>query len=271
MFRPLLCGKEIGGMKQRIAIVQYNIAWCDWQANRVALDGVVRQLMENDGVDVVVLPEMFMTGFVVDAEQVAVYADSTLEFMHNMARRLDAAVVGSVVERVEGSYRNRMYFVKPSGDVEWYDKRHLFSIGGEAERFTAGNRRRVVEWRGVRYLLEICYDLRFPVWSRQRGDYDAIIYSALWPKPRREVWTTLLRARAIENQAYVVGVNRVGEEPTLEYAGDSMVVDYRGRCVAECGSQACLRIAEIDLEEQQAFRRRFDVGRDADDFELNLT
>jgi predicted amidohydrolase len=161
-----------------------------------------------------------------------------------------------------------MYFVKPTGEVEYYDKHHLFSVGGEGERFTAGDRRKVVEWRGVRYLLEVCYDLRFPVWSRQRGDYDAIIYSALWPKPRREVWRTLLRARAMENQAWVVGVNRIGQEPDLEYSGDSMIVDHYGRVVVDMASSEGVAIAEIDIDAVNQFRAKFNVGRDADKFEM---
>jgi predicted amidohydrolase len=159
-----------------------------------------------------------------------------------------------------------MYFVKPTGEVEWYDKHHLFSIGGEAKQFTAGTERKVVEWRGVRYLLEVCYDLRFPVWSRQRGDYDAIIYSALWPKARREVWRTLLRARAMENQAYVLGVNRIGEEPALEYSGDSMIVDYRGDVIVDCASEEGVAVADIDIAAREKFADRFNVARDADNF-----
>jgi predicted amidohydrolase len=122
----------------------------------------------------------------------------------------------------------------------------------------------------VRYLLEICYDLRFPVWSRQRGDYDAIIYSALWPTPRREVWRTLLRARAIENQAYVVGVNRIGKEPTLSYSGDSAIIDYYGREVVDMGDAQGVNTVEFDIEALNMFRRKFDVGRDADDFTMNI-
>jgi predicted amidohydrolase len=165
-------------------------------------------------------------------------------------------------------YRNRLYFVTPTGEVEHYDKWHLFSVGGEVEHYSRGNVRKVVEWRGVRYLLAICYDLRFPVWSRQRGDYDAIIYSALWPSPRRAVWQTLLRARAIENQAYVVGVNRIGNEPTLSYSGDSAVIDYRGVAVAECESREFIAYAELDVDALNRFRVKFNVSADADDFEL---
>ena len=185
-----------------------------------------------------------------------------------MAQEKECAMVGSVVVCEGDNYYNRMYFVKPTGEVEWYDKHHLFSVGGESEHFTRGDRRVVVEWRGVRYLLEICYDLRFPVWSRSRGDYDAIIYSALWPKPRREVWRTLLRARAMENQAWVVGVNRIGIEPGLEYSGDSAVIDHLGRVVVDALERECVEVAELDTSEIERFRARFNVSRDADEFEM---
>lgn len=247
-------------MKTRVAIVQRDIAWQD----------VVRNLSELDitltGVDadVVVLAEMFQTGFVTTPE---VIADDgrTLRWMKMIAERLDAAIVGSVVVREGEGYRNRLYFVKPTGEVEWYDKRHLF-IGGEAEHFERGAERKVVTWRGVRYLLEVCYDLRFPVWSRQRGDYDVIIYSALWPKPRREVWRTLLRARAIENQAFVVGVNRIGAEPGLEYAGDSAVVDAYGRTMVDLADGEGMAVVELDMDALVTFRERFNVLADADSF-----
>ena len=250
-------------MMQRVAIVQRAIEWQNVDANLKALEEVL------DGVeaDVVVLSEMFQTGFVTEPQQVA-DDGTTLDWMRMMAHRLDAAVVGSVVVEVDGKYRNRSYFVKPNGEVEYYDKWHLFSVGGESKHFTPGRERRVVEWRGVRYMLAICYDLRFPVWSRQRGDYDALIYSALWPAPRREVWRVLLRARAIENQAWVIGVNRTGDEPNLHYAGDSAVIDYCGRELIDLGDREKVAVVEIDVEAQRAFQKKFNVGRDADMFEI---
>ena len=272
MFRPLLCGDKIERMTQSVAIVQRDIAWSDWRANKesimVLVEALASEIREGKRpkVDVVIFSEMFTTGFVTDPERIADRDGRNISLMIDIARELDAAVVGSVVVERDKEYRNRMYFITPDAEVRWYDKRHLFSIGGEAEKFTAGDERTVIEWRGVRYLLEVCYDLRFPVWSRQRGDYDAIIYSALWPKARREVWRTLLRARAMENQAYVFGVNRIGAEPTLEYAGDSMAVDYRGDVMADCGNDSTIAIVEIDLERQTAFKERFDVARDADNF-----
>ena len=259
-------------MKQCVAIVQRDIAWSDWKSNAKSIRTLVEKLARDirDGkrpkVDVIIFSEMFMTGFVTNPEKVADRDGRNISFMIDIARELDAAVVGSVVVEREKEFRNRMYMITPDAEVRWYDKHHLFSIGGEAESFTAGTERTVLEWRGVRYLMEVCYDLRFPVWSRQRGDYDAIIYSALWPKSRREVWKTLLRARAMENQAYVFGVNRIGAEPTLEYAGDSMAVDYRGDVMADCGGDATVAIVEIDLEKQRVFAERFDVSRDADNF-----
>jgi predicted amidohydrolase len=250
-------------MKQRVAIVQRNIAWCDIKAN---LDALEVMLLGVEA-DVVVLSEMFQTGFVTDP--CGMEDDgATLDWVRMMARRLDAAIVGSWTVKIGGEYRNRMHFVRPTGEVDYYDKWHLFSVGGEAEHYTRGHERRVVEWRGVRYLLAICYDLRFPVWSRQRGDYDAVIYSALWPAPRRAVWQTLLKARAIENQAYTIGVNRVGEEPGLSYMGDSAVVDYRGVELVACENREGVAYVELDMDALNSFRVKFNVSADADDFEM---
>lgn len=246
-------------MKSRVAIVQRDIVWRDVERNFQQLETMLADVEA----DVVVLSEMFQTGFVTEPEGVA-DDGRTLRWMLVVAKQIDAAIVGSVIVREDGQFFNRLYFVKPTGEVEWYDKHHLFSIGGEAEHFARGMERKVVEWRGVRYLLEICYDLRFPVWSRQRGDYDTIIYSALWPKPRREVWRTLLRARAIENQAYVVGVNRIGAEPGLEYAGDSTVIDAYGRTVVDLENRESVAVAEMDMDALSLFRGRFNVAVDAD-------
>ena len=261
-------------MKQCVAIVQRDIAWSDWKTNAESIKAQVAELAcdiregRKPQVDIIIFSEMFMTGFVTSPEEVADRDGRNISFMIDIARELDAAVVGSVVVEREKEFRNRMYMITPDAEVRWYDKHHLFSIGGEAEKFTAGDERTVLEWRGVRYLMEVCYDLRFPVWSRQRGDYDAIIYVAAWPTPRREVWQTLLKARAIENQAYVIGVNRTGDEPTLGYSGDSAVVDYYGKCVVECGSEECVANVEIDIDKLNAFRNKFNVGADADQFTM---
>lgn len=218
-------------------------------------------------VDLIVLPEMFTTGYCADPSQSDTAIDDGMQavtWMRHIAGRHGAAVAGSVAVADKGWYYNRLYFVRPDGGVEYYDKRHLFAMGGEADHYTAGRRRVVVEWRGVRILLQVCYDLRFPVFSRNRGDYDMIIYSANWPTPRIAVWDTLLRARAIENQCYVAGVNRAGRDPWCEYCGHTVLVDAYGRVVTSCTDGDVLVIGDVDMDALAAFRRKFPVLDDRD-------
>ena len=194
----------------------------------------------------------------------------TLRWMRRYAQAHDCAVAGSVAVQENGRYYNRFYFVKPDGEVRSYDKKHLFTYGGEDKRFTAGRERVVVEFRGVRVLLQVCYDLRFPVWVRNRKDYDMILYVASWPTSRVEAWLALLRARAIENQCYVAGVNRVGTDPACEYCGGTLMIDPYGQTLAECErDKVCAVTAEVDMEQLEHFRRKFPVLEDADDFTLN--
>ncbi len=217
----------------------------------------------------VVLPEMFATGFVLDPVRVAEpMSGRIVTWMRDYACRTGHALTGSAIIAEEGRYYNRQLFVRPTGEVSFYDKRHLFSIGGEGGLFTGGTERVVVEWGGLRLLLLVCYDLRFPVWSRCRRDYDAILYSASWPESRGEVWRTLLRARAIENQAYVVGVNRVGSDPTARYAGDSVALDFMGRTMADAGAEETVVTTTFEREEVDRFRMKFPAWRDADPFTL---
>lgn len=218
-------------------------------------------------VDLIVLPEMFTTGFCFDpshAEGVIDDGAETVAWMRRMAERYDAAVTGSVAVADGERYFNRMYFVRPDGCVEYYDKRHLFAMGGEADHYTAGHRRVVVGWRGVRILLQVCYDLRFPVFARSRGDYDMIVYAANWPTPRIAVWDTLLRARAIENQCYVAGVNRAGQDPWCDYCGRTALIDPYGRVAASCGEGEHVVAGDIDMDRLAAFRRKFPVLEDRD-------
>lgn len=220
--------------------------------------------------DLFVLPEMFSTGFCTKPEGVAESADSeTLHWMQRKAVERNCAVAGSVAVQENGKYYNRFYFVHPDGSVQHYDKKHLFTYGGEDKRFTAGTQRVVVNYRGVRILLEVCYDLRFPVWSRNLGDYDMILYVASWPTPRVDAWSALLRARAIENQCYVAGVNRMGTDPACEYSGGSAIIDPYGKTMAECPWSCESEVtAEIDMEKLAAFREKFPVLNDADSFSL---
>jgi predicted amidohydrolase len=216
----------------RVTILQRNIEWANPALNIQRADEAISR---NAGADLYVLPEMFSTGFCTQPEGIAESSESdTLRWMQRKAAEMNAAIAGSVAIEQEGRYYNRFYFVKPDGSVAHYDKKHLFTYGGEHLRFTAGEERVVVEWQGVRILLEVCYDLRFPIWARNRGDYDMILYVASWPTPRVAAWSALLVARAIENQCYVAGVNRVGTDPACDYCGGSVVIDPYGKQIATC-------------------------------------
>ena len=250
----------------KVKILQHDIKWASPSDNQQHLQQLLRQQPK---ADLYVLAEMFSTGFATEPEGIAESNCSSLQWMSRMAKELDAAIAGSVATEEEGRFYNRLYFVKPDGEVTWYDKHHLFTYSGEDKRFTQGGKRVVVEFRGVRFLLQVCYDLRFPVFSRNRGDYDAMIYVASWPSSRIEAWKALLRARAIENQSYVIGVNRMGNDPKCEYAGGSAIIDAYGKTIAyveDC--QEGDASAEIDMSELEAFRLKFPVLNDADHFTI---
>ncbi len=200
-------------MNFRLSLVQQPLAWQDAAANRAHFSRVLAPLAGTT--DLVLLPEMFTSGFTMQPEVHAEAADgATRAWILQQARLLDAAVGGSVAVNDQGRYFNRFMLATPHGDLHQYDKRHLFRMGGEHRHYSAGGRAQIFEWRGVRVCPLVCYDLRFPVWSRRRAqlDYDLLTYSANWPAARRHAWMTLLRARAIENQAFVAGVNRVGDD-----------------------------------------------------------
>ena len=247
----------------KVTILQRDIIWADPSKN---IQRANEAIGNNPGSDIYVLPEMFSTGFCTNPEGIAESNNSdSLKWMKQKAAEINAAIAGSVAINESNCYYNRFYFVRPDGNVTYYDKKHLFTYGGEHLRFTAGEERVVVEFRGVRFLLEVCYDLRFPVWSRNRGDYDMILYVASWPTPRVEAWSALLVARAIENQCYVAGVNRVGADPSCEYCGGSVIIDPYGKCIASCADwQECEATADVDMESLRAFCEKFPVLNDAD-------
>ena len=246
-----------------VTLVQQDLVWADAPQNHERFEAA---LLAAPGSDLYVLPEMWNTGFVMQPAPVAQSPDGpSLRWMHCMARQLDAALAGSIAVRLaDGSYVNRLYFVTPDGVAAHYDKHHLFSYGGETRCYTPGRERVVASWRGVRFLLLVCYDLRFPLWSRCRDDYDAILYVASWPTRRELAWRTLLRARAIENQCYVVGVNRVGSDPVCDYFGGSAFVNPYGEA-QECpdGVPATLT-GTIDLPFLRHFRDKFPVLAERD-------
>lgn len=251
----------------QIVLFQKDIVWADPQANRKRMREAV---VSAPDADLYVFPEMFSTGFVTSPEGVAEEAPSeTLELMKELSRARGAAITGSIALHENGRYYNRLYFVKPDGSVVHYDKHHLFTYSGEDKTFTAGHDRVIVEWKGVRFLINVCYDLRFPVWTRNRGDYDAAIYVASWPVSRRFAWDLLVRARAIENQCYVIAVNRVGNDPSCDYDGGSVMVNPYGELEAACsdGVEDCVKVF-LDMEELKRFRCKFPVLNDQDDFSI---
>ena len=255
----------------KINLIQMDLLWASPNANRQQATALMRSM---EKADVYVLPEMFSTGFATQPEGIAEdWNDDgcdSLKWMQQMSVELDAAIAGSIaVKENSGKYYNRFCFVCPNGECTFYDKHHLFTFGGEHLRYTAGTERVIVEFRGIRFLLQICYDLRFPVFARNCADhpYDAIIYVASWPTPRVEAWLSLLKARAIENQCYVCAVNRVGTDPYCQYSGGTQLIDPYGKVVAECPmGEAAETSGVLDKEMLEAFRQKFPVLHDADTF-----
>lgn len=258
----------------KICILQREIVWADPQANISRLTEEARNWPK---ADLYVLPEMFSTGFATHPEGIAEEEAqcASLEWMRETAKAMDCALAGSIATHTtDGKYVNRFHFVTPDGECH-YDKHHLFTYSGEHERFTAGEEQVIVEWRGVRFRLIVCYDLRFPAWSRNSGagkdgKYDCLLCVASWPSVRSGAWKALVRARAIENQCFVAAVNRVGTDPSCIYSGDSAIIDPYGEDIVACTpSKAEALVAEIDMDSLWAFREKFPVLADADTLTLN--
>lgn len=252
----------------RVTLIQAALAWQDPAANRAVFASHFRGLVGHT--DLIVLPEMFTTGFSMEAERLAETMDGpTVEWMREEAAALGCAITGSLIVRDGGRHYNRMVWVAPDGGLQHYDKRHLFRMAGEQEHYAAGERRITVEYKGWRICPLVCYDLRFPVWSRNRGDYDLLLYVANWPARRSLAWKTLLRARAIENVAYVVGVNRIGSDGNgASYSGDSVAVDFLGQPLAGDRGGDFAETAVLDRDLLQSWRESFPVHLDADEFTL---
>ncbi|MDR1810386.1 MAG: amidohydrolase [Prevotella sp.] len=249
----------------RAALFQTDTIWLSPDENRRRIEDMIDRSPQ---ADLIVLPEMFTTGFCMSPEKVAEKGGlETLAWMQRLAASKHAALTGSIAVAENGRYYNRLYFVKPDGDAVHYDKRHLFSYAGEDKIYTAGDKRVVVEYGGFRILLQVCYDLRFPVFSRNAGDYDAIIYAANWPVSRIGAWNTLVRSRAVENLCYVAAVNRVGDDPVCKYGGSSAVIDFKGNVLAEAGGDAAeVIVAEWNKDALLRFRKKFSALQDADHF-----
>ena len=256
-----------------ICILQRSLDWHHPAANR---DGFQAMMEASEKSDLFILPETFTTGFSNDVEELAEDMDGpSVEWMVDMAKAQKAAVCGSIIIRSEGGIYNRMIWARPDGDIEYSDKRHLFRMADEHLHYNAGQDRRVVEWMGWRILLLVCYDLRFPVWSRNRYakgtyEYDLVIYVANWPSPRHSAWETLLRARAMENLSPAVGVNRIGTDGNgIKYLGGSTIIDHLGQHVTRLDDMEAAGRGVLDISAIREFRKRFPTGMDADEFSLS--
>ena len=252
-----------------ITLVQPDTVW----ANKTENFRIISELLARQGSkdsDVIILPEMFNTGFPANPEQLGENPyEKTYDWMVATATRNNAAVCGSYIIKEGENFFNRWHFVTPDGSIEYYDKRHIFKIGGEDAGIVSGSKREVITFRGVRILPSVCYDLRFPVWLRNKNDYDLLINVANWPASRSDVWLTLLKARAMENVAYVAGCNRVGIDPSgISYNGESIVCSPYGSIILTAGNHEAVKSCPISIDELNEIRNKFPSLDDADNFSL---
>ncbi|HLF63082.1 MAG TPA: amidohydrolase [Saprospiraceae bacterium] len=252
----------------RVHYLQTDLHWEDFQANRTHLEPKLSTLRGHS--DLILLPEMFGSGFTMQPEQVAQeMSGEAVSWMQDMAKELDAAIMGSLVIKEDQNYFNRLICAESDGSVSFYDKRHLFSYGGEDKSYTPGRHHLILTIKGWRILGLICYDLRFPVWSRNVWNYDLLVYVANWPVTRIDAWQTLLKARAIENQSYVVGVNRVGSDPLdINYPGMSAVYDMAGNLLHESGSGEEIGAVTLQYDTLHDYRNHFSFLHDMDRFQI---
>ncbi|MBX8488005.1 amidohydrolase [Pseudomonas cichorii] len=251
-----------------LALIQTTLVWHDRQANLEHFSGLLEQVKD---VDLVILPEMFTTGFSMDSETLAEpEGGPTSRWLLEQAKRIQAVITGSVIIRdAEGNHRNRLLWARPDGELLYYDKRHLFRMAGEHEHYSPGERQVMFELNGWRIRPLICYDLRFPVWSRDAQDTDLLLYTANWPGARRLHWNRLLPARAIENLCYVAAVNRVGSDGKgFAYTGDSQVLDFEGESLVDIGEGDGVFQATLSAAALRDYRTRFPANLDADTFEI---
>ncbi|MCP2232188.1 amidohydrolase [Erwinia aphidicola] len=249
----------------KITVLQQPLEWMDGAANLRFFDELLAGI---DGRDLIILPEMFTTGFAMEAAKSSLPEAQVVSWLQAKAKAAHAMVAGSAALQTEKGAVNRFLLVEPNGTVHHYDKRHLFRMAGEHQHYLAGERREVIEWRGWRILPQVCYDLRFPVFSRNQNDYDLALYVANWPAPRALHWQALLQARAIENQAYVAGCNRVGTDGNgHQYSGDSRIISPLGEILAAGEPHQPARLdADLSLEKVREYRETFPAWRDADSF-----
>ncbi len=253
----------------RVSLLQAELAWEDKAANLQNLGKKIAAFTA--AADLILLPEMFTTGFSMNAPALAESMDGpTMQWLANQAAKSHAVIAGSFIALENNRYYNRLVWMRPDGSFEVYDKRHLFAYAGEDNTYTAGEKKLIVSLKGWKICPLICYDLRFPVWSRNVEDYDLLLYVANFPERRRHAWKSLLIARAIENQVYTIGVNRVGKDgQDIAYSGDSCVVDYEGNVLYHLADEEGVHTIELSASAQQVFREKFPFLKDRDGFTYN--
>jgi len=253
----------------KVTIIQTELHWENIDENLEMFGQKLSQI--EDETDLIVLPEMFNTGFTMSSEKLAEeMGGKTMQWMKNTAKDKSCVVVGSLIIGENGHCYNRLVWMRGDGSYKTYDKRHLFRMMDEHKYFSGGGERIVVELNGWKICPLVCYDLRFPVWSRNRNEYDCLIYIANWPGARRSAWSTLLLARAIENQVYVIGVNRIGNDGNnIAFSGGSAVIDPKGQVISKTQpNQENIETVSLSYEELEDFRKKFPVGLDGDEFEV---
>ena len=252
----------------KIALLQSSLIWENPKANRNHFEEKINALAEK--VDLIVLPEMFSTGFTMNPEAVfETMEGETIQWMQSLTKAKNSAITGSLVVKENENFHNRLVFVFPSGEMQIYDKRHLFTLAGEDKVYTSGNQKLIVEYLGWKICPLICYDLRFPVFARNVENYDVLIYVANWPKSRIQAWDILLKARSVENLCYTVGVNRVGlDNNNLEYDGHSQMVDFLGNYALKPQENEGVFIVELNKQKLVETRKKLGFLNDRDSFEL---
>ncbi|MGQ7945724.1 amidohydrolase [Flavobacterium sp. WC2509] len=252
----------------KITLIQSSLFWENPKVNRNYFEEQINAISES--IDLIVLPEMFTTGFTMDPSAVfETMQGETVLWLQSLAKAKNTAITGSLVIKENNNFFNRLLFVFPSGEIQSYDKKHLFTLAGEDDEYTAGRNKLIIEYNGWKICPLICYDLRFPVFSRNTEDYDLLIYVANWPEKRISAWDTLLKARAIENMCYTIGVNRVGQDDNkFEHNGHSQVVDFLGDYILEPIETEGVFIVELNKEELLSARKKFNFLNDQDSFIL---
>ena len=250
----------------KIALIQSSLVWENPKANRNNFEDKINAISEK--VDLIVLPEMFTSGFTMNPKDVCEAIDGeTVLWLKLIAKAKNSAITGSLIIKENNNYYNRLVFVFPSGEIQFYDKRHLFTLAGEEKVYTSGIKKLIIDYLGFKICPLICYDLRFPVFSRNTEEYDVLLYVANWPKVRINAWDALLKARAIENISYTIGVNRVGiDNNKLEYTGHSQIIDFSGNYLLEPQENEDIYITTLHKNNLLDFREKFGFLNDKDSF-----